>query len=68
MEENTPNPISENEYEPAEVICGDCDGNVIQTKLPRDKPPLFSVNFYFNWAYYCQKCGKQSKTFCSKKI
>jgi hypothetical protein len=67
MEENIPNPISESEYEPADIICGDCDGNILQIKIPLEKPKLFSASYYIKWAYFCQKCGKQSKTFCSRK-
>jgi len=54
------------EFEPADVMCNDCTVDLIQIEAPREKPPLFTKRFYVKWLYHCQKCGKQSKIFCSK--
>lgn len=55
-----------NEYPQAEVVCGDCTGNVVQVQKPVPEKRLFTPVFFIKWVYLCQKCGKESKVFCSR--
>lgn len=54
------------EYESAEIFCNDCTGNLIQVKQQIPQQRLFTPIFFVKWCYLCQKCGKQSKIFCSR--
>lgn len=64
MDEIVPN--QNDEFEEADLICGDCTGNLVQIEIPKEKP-IFTFSAYVKWMYQCQKCGKNSKTFTSKK-
>jgi len=59
-------PLQSPEFEPADVICGDCKGSVVQMEAPRNTKRLFTPQYYVKWMYVCQTCGLASKIFCSK--
>ncbi len=52
--------------EPADIICKDCIGNIVQAELQKNAARLFSPQYYVKWVYFCQKCNHQSKVFYSK--
>lgn len=56
---------SKNDHEDADIICNDCNGNIIQVQVPNNNK-LFTKTIYVKWLYACQLCQKKSKVFTSR--
>jgi|WetSurMetagenome_2_1015567.scaffolds.fasta_scaffold843676_2 hypothetical protein len=57
------------EFEPADVICQNCTGQQQQFQIPSVADPnklLFKKKYYFRWIFQCTQCGKRSKEYTSK--
>jgi hypothetical protein len=55
-----------NEYEQAEVVCGDCIGQMQLVRVNRTTPKLFTPVFFHTLVLHCIQCNKIGKQFLKR--
>ncbi len=60
------NEIKTEEFEEAEVFCGDCNGQLMTMEVQRTTPKLFSLVLYKKLVLQCSLCKKTGKPFTAK--
>jgi len=54
------------EVEEAEVVCGDCIGDMTLVEVQRPTPKLFTPTYYKRVCLFCTRCNKNGKIFLKK--
>lgn len=60
------NEIKIEEFEEAEVFCGDCNGQMMTMEVQRTTPKLFTPVAYKKLVLQCNLCKKTGKPFTAK--
>lgn len=54
------------EAENADVVCQDCNGEMVFAEVQRPTPKLFTPTYYKRVCLFCTLCQKTGKQFLSK--